>query len=129
MRIAIPTAVLLAAVACTTQTDVPAPSTYIAAKRPSAIWVETKYPTVRLERPEVIGDSITGIRDGRPFSVALADVAGVTARQIDWPVTDALLATGGIVARGRARATQQPDLCESPVCPNDPWKEHVQLLN
>ena len=97
MRIAILAAALLGAVACTMQTDVLGPSTYIAAKHPSAIWVETKYPTVRLEHPEVIGDSITGVRDGRPFSVALSDVAGVTVRQIDWPVTDALLATGGIV--------------------------------
>ncbi|HXQ28977.1 MAG TPA: hypothetical protein VN848_06875 [Gemmatimonadales bacterium] len=96
MRIAILAAALLAAVACTMQTDVPAPSTYIAAQHPSAIWVETKYPTVRLEHPELIGDSITGVRDGRPFSVALSDVAGVTVRQINWPVTDALLATGGL---------------------------------
>jgi hypothetical protein len=107
MRIAILAAALLGAVACTMQT-VPAPGTYIAAKHPSAIWVETKYPTVRVEHPEVIGDSITGVRDGRPFSVALSDVAGVTVRQIDWPLTDGLLATGGMVIAVAAALGQSP---------------------
>jgi hypothetical protein len=120
MRIAILAAALLGAFACTTQTDVPAPSTYIAAKHPSAVWVETKYPTVRLEHPEVIGDSIIGLRDGRPFSVALSEVAGVTVRQIDWPVTDALLATGGValaVALVKLISTN-PTPCAEVPCPS-----------
>jgi hypothetical protein len=107
MRLTIFAAVLLPVCACTMQT-VPAPSTYIAAKHPSAIWVETKYPTVRLEHPVMIGDSITGDRDGRPFSVALSDVADVTVRQIDWPLTDGLLATGGMVLAVAVAFGQSP---------------------
>jgi hypothetical protein len=120
MRIAILAANLLGALACTMQTDVPAPSTYIVAKHPSAIWVETKYPTVRLEHPEVIGDSITGVRDGRRFSVALSEVAGVTVRQIDWPVTDALLATGGVVLAFALvkQISTNPTPCVALPCPS-----------
>jgi len=107
MRLAILVVALLSVSACTMQT-VPAPSTYIAVKHPSAIWVETKDPTVRLEHPEMVGDSITGVRDGRPFSVALSDVADVTVRQIDWPLTDGLIATGGVVLAVAVALGQSP---------------------
>jgi hypothetical protein len=93
MRIVILAASFLAAAACTLRTDVPAPSTYVVANHPNAIWIDTKYATVRVDHPRVVGDSIVGTRDGRPLSVALSEVTGATARHIDWPVTDALIAT------------------------------------
>ncbi|HXQ28861.1 MAG TPA: hypothetical protein VN848_06285 [Gemmatimonadales bacterium] len=124
MRIVILAASLLTAAACTMRTDVPAPSTYIAANHPSAIWVETQYPTVRLEHPDVVGDSIVGTRDGRPFSVALSGVTGATVRQIDWPATDALIAMGAaatlffvVVPALKSHAANSEVPCPGPCIP------------
>jgi hypothetical protein len=89
---------LLGIAACTTLTDVPAPASYIIAKHPSSLWVETKSATVRVDSPRVMGDSITGTTDGQPFAAPLSDVTGATVRSIDWPVTDALIVGGAAVA-------------------------------
>jgi hypothetical protein len=69
MRLAI-LAVLLTACACTMQTNVPAPVSYIATNHPSAIWVESPDKTVRSTNPHVDGDTILGLQDGRPFHCA-----------------------------------------------------------
>jgi hypothetical protein len=98
MKVPILAALVLSVAACTMQTDVPAPASYIAAKHPRSIWVETRSATVRLDRPSLVRDSLVGMSDGRPLSISLADVTGVTARSIDWPVTDALIVGGAAVA-------------------------------
>ncbi len=48
MRVPILVALVLSAAACTTQTDIPAPAAYIAAKHPRSIRVQTRSATVRL---------------------------------------------------------------------------------
>jgi hypothetical protein len=98
MRVSILATLVLSVAACTMQTDVPSPASYIAAKHPRSIWVETRSATVRLDQPSLVRDSLIGISDGQPLSIALADVMGATVRSIDWPVTDALIVGGAAVA-------------------------------
>ena len=95
MRLACFAVIVLTVCACTTQVEVPSPANFVAANHPRSIWVHTKSATVRVDQPRVIHDSIIGVTDGRPFTMALSDVASITVRRIDWPATDGLLATGG----------------------------------
>ncbi len=98
MKVPILVTLVLSVSACTTQTEIPAPATYIAAKHPRSISVQTRSATMRLDRPSLVCDSLVGVRDGRPLSIALADVTGVTVRRVNWPVTDALIVGGAAVA-------------------------------
>jgi hypothetical protein len=88
---------LLTALACTMQTEVPAPSDYILAKHPKAAWVTSRDRISHVDDPRVSDDSIVGMNAGRSFKAWLGNVREVTVRQIDWPATDALVATVSVV--------------------------------
>jgi hypothetical protein len=88
----------IAALACTMQKEVPEPSDYISAKHPKAVWITSRDAITRVDDPRVSHDSIVGMNAGRSFKAPLGNVSEVTVRQIDWPVTDALVATVSVVA-------------------------------
>jgi hypothetical protein len=117
MRYAILAAALLPTCACTMQTDVPAPVSYIATNHPTAIWVQSPDKTVRVDNPHVEGDMILGLQNGHPFMVPLSDMAVVSVRRIDWVATGLSAAGAGLVAYAVASAIH-PTSCRGGIpCP------------
>ncbi|HXQ28856.1 MAG TPA: hypothetical protein VN848_06260 [Gemmatimonadales bacterium] len=114
MRLAILAAALLPVCACTRQTDVPAPASYIATKHPKAIWVASATAAVRVDNPHVDGDTILGVQDGRPFTVPSSDMTVVSVRRIDWVATAFVAAGTGLVVYAVASANHTS---VSPHCP------------
>ncbi|HXQ29777.1 MAG TPA: hypothetical protein VN848_10955 [Gemmatimonadales bacterium] len=96
MRITMLAVGVLATLACTTQTVVPEPRSYIATKHPKSIWVVREDETTRVDSPEMHGDTIVGTVDGKPFSVRARNVQ-VNVSEIDWPLTEVLAGAGALV--------------------------------
>ena len=120
---------LLGTTACTMQTDVPTPRTYIAAKHPSSIWVNHGNSITRLDHPHLVGDSIVGTAAGVAYGIPLPEVSAVAIRQTDWQETMAAVGMSGGLALVLLTALHRPGapsptpcglLCES-VPPNGCW--------
>jgi hypothetical protein len=116
MRFTILAASVLGVAACTTQTDIPAPASYIANKHPKAIWVESATTMVRVDNPHVDDGTILGVRDGRPFIMPSSDLTGVSVRRIDWVVTAFVAAGTGFVVYAVASSIHIPMRCLHAPC-------------
>ncbi|HXQ28860.1 MAG TPA: hypothetical protein VN848_06280 [Gemmatimonadales bacterium] len=116
MRVPILAAWVLSAAACTTQSDIPAPASYIATNHPKAIWVENPTTAVRVDYPHVDGDTIRGVQDGRPFAMRVSDMTVVSVRRIDW-IPTALMAAGTGLALYAVVSAAQPKPCYPIPCP------------
>lgn len=116
MRLAVLAAALLPVCACTMQIDVPAPASYIATNHPKAIWVETPTTAVRVDYPQVDGDTIRGLQDRRSFAMAVSDMTVVSVRRIDWIPTALMAAGTGLVLYAVASANH-PKPCYPIPCP------------
>ncbi len=97
-----------------------APEQMHVANPPSRVWVtDAAHATVRIEDPELNGDTLIGIVNGEPQRILLTDVVAIRARR-PAPARTAVvaLAVGGLTFAGLWVMEHRPDVGDAKVCTN-----------
>jgi hypothetical protein len=87
---------------------------------PSRVWVTgADRATVRIDAPELNGDTLTGIVNGEPERILLADVISIRARR-SAPARTAIVAVvvGGATFAGLWYMEHRPDVGDAQICTN-----------
>ncbi len=102
--------------ACSTVVTVPSPAEFVIAKAPRTVWVtKSDHTVLRLEKPRVIPDTLSGFERGEYIELPLSSVQSMRARQAA-PGRTALL-LGGLTVAGAiglylSRASAPQGTCE-----------------